>query len=126
MSKRNHRTSLARIKSNDWHIGELGMENEKSKPIHSTIEINGVKIGKRRSGVVSYMLCNKKGESLKLEILHLLHNKEFVLKKERRIEALDDGFELIRKWREKGVVDSEGDIADVKTDMLLLGDKIII
>jgi len=125
MSKRIYKTSLARIKNSDW-VGELGMENKKSKLNHSTREINGVKIGRRRSGIVRYVLCNKKGESLKLEILHLLHNEEFILKKERRIEALDDGYKLLHKWREKGIVNSEGDVADVKTDMLLSGDKIII
>lgn len=125
MSKRK-RVNIARIKSNDWHIGELGMENKKSKPNHSTREINGVNIGRRRNGIVRYMLCNKKGESLKLEILHLLHNKEFVLKKEQHIEALSDGYGLLRTWREKGVINSEGSIQDIQVDLLEQGERIFI
>ena len=126
MSKRKYKTSLVRIKHNDWHIGELEMENKKSKPNHFTRELSGIRVGIRRNGTVRYSLSNKKGEPLKLEILHLLHNKEFVLKKDRQIEALSDGYGLLRKWRMKGEVNCEGDIADVKIDMLLMGDKIII
>ena len=125
MSKRKH-INLARMKSNDWHVGDLGMEDNKSKPNHSTRELSGIKIGRRRNGIVRYTLCNKKGESLQLEILHLLHNEEFILKKERRIEALSDGYELLRTWREKGTIDSEGDLQDIRVDLLKQGEKIFI
>ena len=126
MSKRKHRTNLSRIRNNDWCEGGDKKGVGKSKPNHFTRELNGVRIGRRRNGIVRYTLSNKKGESLKLEILHLLRNKEFVLKKDRRIEALNDGYDLLQRWREKGIVESEGDIADVKMDMLFLGDKITI
>lgn len=125
MSKRRHKTSLARIKNKDW-VGELGMESNKSKPNHSTIELHGIKICRRRNGIVRYTLFNKKGEALKLEILHLLHNKEFILKNEKHIEALNDGYGLLQKWREKGIVSSEGDIRDIEIDLLMQGERIII
>lgn len=126
MSKQKHRTSLARIKHNDWYIGEWEMENKKSKPNHFTRELSGIQIGRRRNGTVRYTLSNKKGESLKLEILHLLHNKEFVLKKDRQIEALNDGYNLLRKWREKGIVNSEGDLRDIRVDLLFQGEAIML
>lgn len=128
MARRKYLANLSRVRDNDWKEGLGGMDDKELEPTHSTRrkELNGVRIGQSRNGIVRYMLFNKKGEPLRMEILHLLNNEEFVLKKERRIEALDDGYGLLRKWREKGIVDSEGDIADVKTDMLLLGDKIII
>lgn len=126
MSKRKHRTNLARIRNNDWCEGGDKRGMDKSKPNHFARELNGVRIGRRRNGVVRYTLSNKKGESLKLEILHLLRNKEFVLKKERRIEALSDGYGLLHTWREKGIVSSEGDIQDIRTDLLLQGERIFI
>ena len=129
MSKRKHRINLARIKNNDWCEGgnEGGMnKSELNQPNHSTIELSGIRIGRRRNGIVRYTLSNKKGESLKLEILHLLRNKEFVLKKDRYIEPLNDGYDLLRRWREKGIVSSEGSIQDIQVDLLKQGERIFI
>lgn len=128
MARRKYRTNLSRVRDNDWKEGLKGMDDEELKSTHSTKGkvLNGIKIGQSMNGVVRYMLYNRKGEPLRLEILHLLHNEEFVLKKGRRIEALNDGYGLLRKWREKGTINCEGHIADVKSDMLLMGDKIKI
>ena len=125
MSKiRKNHVSLARLKNNDWHIGESGMD--KSEPNHSTRELNGLRVGRRRDGIVRYILSNKKGQPLNLEILHLLHNKEFVLKKGRHLEALENGHKLLKTWRKKGIVNAEGDAADVKMDLLMQGERIFI
>lgn len=124
-NRRKYQTSLSRVVDNDW---KEGMDDKELKPSHSTKakELNGVSIGRSRNGIVRYMLFNRKGEPLRMEILHLLNNEEFVLKKGRRIEALDGGYDLLHKWRMKGNVSCEGHIADVRVDLLKQGEKISI
>ena len=128
MARRKYLANLSRVRDNDWKEGLGGMDDEELKPTHSTKEkvLNGISIGQSRNGIVRYMLYNKKREPLRMEILHLLRNEEFVLKKGRRIEALDDGYDLLLKWRRKGTVSCEGHIADVRVDLLKQGERIYI
>ena len=123
MSKRRkHRTSLYR-KRKGWHIDNEELDKSPNQP--TSRELNGIRIGKRRSEVIIYRLSNKKEEELNLEIRHLLNTKKFVLKKGQHMESCE-GYDYLQKWRNKGIVKADGDIRDISVDLLMQGERIFI
>ena len=120
--RRKYRTSLYR-KRKGWHIDNEELDKLPNQP--TSRELNGIRIGKRKRGVVIYKLRNKKDEELDLEIRHLLNTKQFVLKKGQHMESCD-GYSYLQRWREKGIVSADGDVRDINIDLLFQGERIFI